>query len=617
MCDDLLEATIARAFSHYRSGQVPDAEALCRGVLERQPRHAGAIHLLATMAHSQKRLRPALKLARLSVATGPGRWLHYNTLGIIFGDLGRWDECVAAFAQAIRLAPESFDAHRNLGVAFSKAGRLEDAVGPLTRAAELQPGEPEIWTLLASLHHGRLDLRAAIACRRRALALRPEDLQAHSDLLVTLHYSHDHSPEELHEEHVLWAKRHEDPVVRRAESDGEQLQTTHAEPPGAQGPAFRVSRYNPLRRLRIGYLSGDFRSHPMPRFFYPLLCGHNRARVTVHCYSDVACPDAQTRRMRGRADVWRDISALGDDAVAAQIRSDGIDVLVDLAGHLENRRLLVFARGPSPVQVSYIGYPNTTGMRTMHFRITDEYHDPRPSGAERLPASDSLHSERLIRLPGCCWAYDPGEEPAPPRVNELPASRAAGVTFVVFNRLIKVAPQMAQLWSRLLRRVPGSRLLVLDSTFAGAASVRQSFARLGFEDAEVGVAPRGGRAEYLARYGEADIALDTFPYAGMTTTCDAMWMGVPTVTLAGNTHVSRTGVSLLSAVGLPELIAGTPEEYVEIAVGLASDLPRLAALRAGLRERMRQSPLCDGQRLARSIEAAYREMWRKWCSGGG
>jgi predicted O-linked N-acetylglucosamine transferase (SPINDLY family) len=233
----------------------------------------------------------------------------------------------------------------------------------------------------------------------------------------------------------------------------------------------------------------------------------------------------------------------------------------------------------------------------------------------RLVYNEPLHTEQLIRLPGCCWAYDAGDDPAPPKVGPLPAAASGRITFAVFNRLIKATPRMASLWSAILQRIPGSRLLVLDSAGAGEAALRAALARLGLSG-DIGIRPRAARSEYLARCHEVDIALDTHPYAGVTTTCDATWMGVPTVTLAGNTHVGRSGVSLLSAVGLPELIARSAEEYAEIAVGLAGDLPRLAAMRAGLRERMRQSPLCDGVRLAREVEAAYRGMWKNWCNGG-
>jgi tetratricopeptide (TPR) repeat protein len=666
------EDRIREATRRHLAGHRCQAEALCRAVLDEQPRHAGALHLLALMARAQGRHKPAVKLARMAVAEAPNVSGYFITLGVILGDLAQWEGSVAAFRKAARLDPIGFEANRNLGVASVKAGHYGEAVGPLQQAAALQPDDPEVWALLASAHHGCLDLPAAIECRRRTLMLRPDDVPAHSDLLVSLHYSADHSPEQLFAEHLAWARQHEGPILAR-----------YPERP------FENNR-DEDRPLRVGYLSGDFRDHPISRFFLPLLANHDRAGIAVYCYSDVPRPDSQTERFRTLAGVWRDVSAMDDDAVANAIRADRIDVLVDLAGHLDNRRLLVFARRPAPVQATYIGYSDTTGMRSIGYRITDDFHaplgvhgaavnesdkpraqrsggadvcrggatadggaeptndrrsagevpatvaedpHPNPEYREKEPQEDlrefsvsasgvrgetaktsTFHTEQLVRLPGCCWAYDAGDDPAPPEVNELPALSSGRVTFAVFNRLIKATPQMARLWSRVLQRVPNSRLLVLDSPGAGEASLRAALARLGLSG-DIGISARCPRAEYLGRYHEVDIALDTHPYAGVTTTCDATWMGVPTVTLAGNMHVSRSGVSLLSAVGLPELIAQSAEEYVEIAVRLASDLPRLAALRAGLRERMRQSPLCDGRRLAREIEAAYRDMWRKWCEG--
>jgi predicted O-linked N-acetylglucosamine transferase (SPINDLY family) len=312
-----LDAAIAleQADAHHRAGRREEAERLCRGILERQSRHAGALHLLAQMAHAQRRAGPALKLARMAVAAAPATSPGYrNTLGTILGDLRQWDECFAAFGEAVRLDPAGFDAHRNLGVALAKALRPDEAVKSLQRAAELRPNDPEVWTLLAAVDHSRLDLPAAIECRRRALSLRPDDAPAHSDLLATLHYSQDYSPDQLFAEHLAWARRHEEPVL-------------------AKFPArpFENDR-DPDRPLRVGYLSGDFRDHPISRFFFPLLVAHDRARVAVYCYSDVPRPDRQTERLRARADVWRDVSAMDDDAVADAIRSDRIDVLVDLGG---------------------------------------------------------------------------------------------------------------------------------------------------------------------------------------------------------------------------------------------------------------------------------------------
>ena len=477
------------------------------------------------------------------------------------------------------MARAYFEAHRNLAIAQSKVGELDAAVTPLERAAQLRPADPGIWTLLASLHHGRLDLPAAIACRRRALALRPQTVQAHSDLLVTLHYSPDYTPEQIFQEHLAWARAHEEPVLQRGrsgEAAGDGLvgpmgceAAGGADNPPLAGPLTPKAALvagavvadlgahltTPLRRhsttsfpgarrpLRIGYLSGDFRQHPMPRFLFPVLRGHDRKRVSVFCYSDVSRPDAVTAGVRALADVWRDISALDDDAAAEQVRSDGIDVLVDLAGHLENRRLLVFARRPAPVQASYIGYPNTTGMRSMQYRITDGFLRIRRGRPTRcIPSNWSA-------CPDAAGAYDPGDDPPCLRTSApCPRRRPGGSPFGIFNRLIKVTEATARLWWRVLRQVPGSRLAVLDSAHAGEASLRAAPARAARpgQAAEIVVYPRSSRAEYLARYRHVDIALDTFPYAGMTTTCDAAWTGVPTVTLAGETHASRGRASASS-----------------------------------------------------------------------
>jgi protein O-GlcNAc transferase len=370
------DTSIDKASIHYRAGRCSEAEALCRMALQMEPGHAGALHQLAVMAHAQRRLPPALKLARSAAAAAPVMPGYHNTLGIVLGDLGQWGDCLAAFGEAVRLDPSNFEAHRNLGVAFSKVSRLDEAVEPLRRAAELRPDDAEVWSLLTSLHHGRLDLPVAIDCRRWALALRPDNVAAHSDLLVTLHYSPEYSPEQLFAEHLVWARRHEGPILAR-----------YRELP------FDHDRGDD-RPLRVGYLSGDFREHPIARFVPPLLAAHDRSQVAVYCYSDVPRPDGQTERFRGLADVWRDISAMDDDAVADAVRNDRIDVLVDLAGHLDNRRLLVFARRPAPVQATYIGYSDTTGMQSIGYRITDAFHAPLVGGRPATEETDKPRAQR-------------------------------------------------------------------------------------------------------------------------------------------------------------------------------------------------------------------------------
>ena len=312
-----------------------------------------------------------------------------------------------------------------------------------------------------------------------------------------------------------------------------------------------------------------------------------------------------TGRLRGLSDQWRDIAGKTDDRVAALIREDRIDILVDLAGHTAGNRLLVFARKPAPVQVTWLGYPNTTGLEAMDYRLTEAVSDP-PGQTERW------HSEELIRLPGTFSCYGPPAESPP--VGPLPALEAGHVTFGCFNNLAKLTPPAIELWSQILREVPGARLLLKSRGLADletAAGVREEFGRRGIEPARLEFNGQElSVTNHLALYNRVDLALDTFPYNGTTTTCEALWMGVPVVTLAGATHVARVGASLLTHLSVEELIADSPVGYVARCVDLAGDLPRLAEIRAGLRERMRASPLCDAPGFTRGFEDALRGMWR-------
>ncbi len=365
---------------------------------------------------------------------------------------------------------------------------------------------------------------------------------------------------------------------------------------------------DPRRRLRIGYVSPDFKQHAVGTMALPLLACHNREEFEVSCYAQAREPDAMTERFRGHADHWRSTVGLCDEQLADLIRQDQIDILVDLAGHTAGGRLLVFARKPAPVQMTWLGYPNTTGVCTIDYRITDAHADPPGSGA-------ALGVEQLVRLPRTNWVYQPPDNaPAP---NHRPA--AGAVTFGSFNNFAKVTEPMLVLWARILHAVPGSRLL-LKAQGLGSQSTRQRvwelLARERIDPARLEL--RGwepGHGGHLALYNRVDIALDPFPYHGTTTTCEALWMGVPVITLAGRTHVSRVGVSLLRNMGLEELIAASPENYVALAVELANDLPRLSRLHSTLRKRMEQSPLTDAPSFAREVEAVYRRVWREWCAG--
>jgi predicted O-linked N-acetylglucosamine transferase (SPINDLY family) len=364
------------------------------------------------------------------------------------------------------------------------------------------------------------------------------------------------------------------------------------------------------RRLRIGYVSSDFRQHSVGYFIEPVLAHHNHDRFEIFCYSNDIKEDEVTGRLQSYADHWRRLIGLSDEQAANQIRADRIDILIDLSGHTRGNRLLVFARKPVPVQVTWLGYPTTTGLSTMDYRLTDGFADP-------VGMTEHFHSEQLVRLPECFSCYQP---PEAPEVSGLPAREKDYVTFGSFNNLAKINREVMAVWARILQAVPGSHL-TLKNTGLGAGTVQQ---RVRETFMGLGVAPErlallgndpSSRA-HLERYWNIDIGLDPFPYNGATTTCDALWMGVPLVALAGKTHAGRVGVSQLSNLELTELIGNTTEEYVAIATRLARDLERLSQLRAGLRARLAASPLTEAPRFTKNLEQAYLAMWKDWCLKG-
>jgi predicted O-linked N-acetylglucosamine transferase (SPINDLY family) len=358
-------------------------------------------------------------------------------------------------------------------------------------------------------------------------------------------------------------------------------------------------------RIKIGYISPDFREHSVSYFFLPFLEYHNRDSFEIFCYSEVKREDKITHRIKELSDHWRPIAWLRDRAVAEQVRQDGIDILVDLAGHTAENRLLVFAYKPAPVQVTWLGYPNTTGMPVIDYRFTDEIADP-PGEA------DEYHSEILMRLPDGFLCYGPPDDA--PGVSGLPTHKNGRITFGSFNNLPKINPQVIGLWSRLLHQVADSRLLLKSKQFADE-HVRQRFLDLfsvcGIGAERLRLLPRvASTAGHLALYHQVDIALDPFPYNGTTTTCEALWMGVPVITLRGDRHAGRVGASILTRLGLEEMIAQNEEAYVDIGVALAASMSALENLRSGLRSRMQSSVLCDGRSFARTMENTFQKVWQ-------
>lgn len=484
--------------------------------------------------------------------------------------------------EAARRFPDFAPAWAVLGEAAIERARPAEAEAAFARALEIAP-DASLWAKRALALQGQGLAAAARAAFDRARALAPADASIASAALFADHY---------------------DPIGAPADA----LARARAWPnpaPGAARPSPRDP--DPERRLRVAYASPDFANHSCSYFLAPLLAAHDRAAVEVFAYSDVAAPDGVTAAFRGLDLVWRDMTGRDDESFLAQARADGIDVLVDCAGHTTGNRMGVFARRAAPVQTTWLGYPGTTGLDTFDARLVDSETDP--DGARA--------SEPFVRVAGGFLAYLPppyAPEPGPP-----PFARKGHVTFGSFNNLPKLNPRTLELWARAVAPVPNARLLIkargLDED-ATAARVRASLARAGLAAERVEL--RGfvdGVDAHIALYGEIDIALDPTPYNGTTTTCEALWMGVPVLTLAGDRHAGRVGVSLLTRAGLSDLIAASPEGFAANAAALAQDGEKLAELRAGLRARLAASPLCDGRRLAREFETVYRAAWRRVVRG--
>jgi predicted O-linked N-acetylglucosamine transferase (SPINDLY family) len=504
-----------------------------------------------------------------------------NNLGRVVFDLGKADEAINCCKTVLALRPDDADALNNLGNFGSRRG-VDLYRRALILRSDFAAAQCNMGSILQDL--GRLD--EAIACYRRALAIKPNFITARSSLLTALHYSPHYDGRALLEEAWRYGERVERGVV---------------------GRDFGHSR-DVGRRLRIGYVSADLRAHPVGYFLSRVLSAHDHDAVEVTCYSNSATQDAVTSRLRQSAHRWRDIMLLPDRAAAAMIAADGIDILVDLAGHTAKNRLPLFALKPAPIQVSWLGFFGTTGLGAMDYVLGDQV---------VAPAGDEAYfTEALWRLPGCYLCYDPPRLAVPN--GPFPALRNGFVTFGCFNNRTKISDGTVAAWAALLHRVEASRLFLKSRSFTDAecqSALVAQFAAHGIPPERLILEGHEALAQALAAYNRVDIALDPFPFGGGTTTAETLWMGVPLVTLRGERWVGRISASILTALDLTDWVTDDIEGYIDLAARLAADLPGLTDLRASLRHRLETSGFCDGPAFTRSLEAAYRAMWRIWCEG--
>ena len=644
---------LRRAIAYHQEGSVSQAEALYQEILVRDPRCADAAHLLGVAALQVGRREVAVDLIRRAIKLSPNQAHFHSNLGEAYRGLARFDEAIASlrhslalkpdfpaalnslgvvlaarhqtdeavtcYQKAILLDPNNADAHHNLGAVFSERGELEKAEACFRRVLVRRPHDAEAHASLGNVlkKGGQLDEAVtayqqaiaitpnvveaynnlgetfkeqgrsgeAIACYRRAIALNPSLAAVHSNLIYTLHFDVSSTAKAIHEEHQRWCQQHVTPLAatfREADPDR-----------------------NGERRLRVGYVSPDFCDQAECFFVLPLLEAHDRSLYEIHAYSSVNQPDHITARFRQAVDVWHDVRTLDDDQLAKKVVSDRVDILIDLTMHMANNRLLVFARKPSPVQVTWLAYPATTGLNAINYRLTDSLME---SAADPYPFS----AEVPVRLPESWCCYHPVTESPP--CTRAPARVAGKNTFGSLNNFFKNNDAVLRRWAHVLTATPDSSLLLLCPSDAARDRVRLFMTQAGIAAERLEFVGRQQRYDYLSTYQRIDVALDPFPYNGITTTLDALWMGVPVLTLPGALPPARAGLSLLTTLGLTEMIAHSEDDYIRRAVSLACDLPRLAANRADLREHLLRSPLMDAPRFARNVESAYRTMWRQRCA---
>jgi len=561
-------------------GDMPTAVECFRFVAKREPQNADAHSHFGDALVRSGRLAEGIEAFRRAVELKPNEARNQYNLGLALANADRAAEAAACIQLALKLNPNYAEAQNALGLNLESQGRKDDAMFHYQKAIELKPELSDAWSNLGTnlAEQGRCD--DAIKCLRESLDHRPNAPQIHSNLLLLLNYSSEIKPRDVAAEHKAWAE--------------------HFGPP--PNPLPLPLPHDPKRRLKVGYLSSDFRKHTVSGFIDSVLTHRDRAEVEVFGYANVLRPDEVTEQLKKKTDHWRPIGGLPDEQVFDTISRDQLDVLIDLNGHTAGNRLPLLAMRPAPIQLTLFGYPNTTGLGTVDYRITDELSDP-----EGL--TEEYSTEQLLRLPEVPWCYaaptDLDLEPGP-----LPTFARKQFTFGCLNNPAKISEACLATWVKILQTIPGTRLLLLGGqSQAGAKRLLDRITKAGVLRDRVEVLPRLPREKYFETYQSFDLALDPFPYNGGVTTGDALWMGVPVLTVVGGTYVARQGLMVNHVLGLNEFTAASADELPGLAKQWKNRLPELAELRGTLRQRLLASPLGDAQRYVRNLEAALRRVW--------
>lgn len=566
---------LAGLYKH--AGRTEEALPLLQSITSQSPFYPDALFMLGMMLGDRRNFSGAADCLIRLLELDDSRIECYNNLAYFMMELNRPEDAQRYLLKSIQLAPDHADTYNYLGNLYLRYWRLAEASEQYRQVIELRPDYASAYGNLAWVATLEGRIVDAVALYHKALELQSDFRIAADNLLFALNYTDIYTPEQVRDEHLRLA----DSCYGTSKN-------------------LAVKPYQQREKIRVGYVSPDLKAHSVGFFIEPVLRCHNKECFEIFCYDVVAVPDETTRRMMNFGWNWRTVYGLSDSAIAKQIQADEIDILVDLAGHTKGNRLGVFAMSPAPMQVTWLGYPNTTGLKQIHFRLTDELADP-PG------MTDHLYVERQVRLPRSFLCYEP-----PASAPEVPPLREGPIVFCSFNNNPKISDSVLRLWAGVLHSLPDALLSLKNGSLTDAGVRKRLIDRF----TDYGIDPSrlilnafaDSREEHLLHYGACHVALDTYPYNGTTTTCEALLMGVPVVTLAGLTHVSRVGLSILNTVGLSELIALDADQYVEIAVTLAKSPARLREYRRCLREQLLQSPMTDASAFTADLEYAYQWM---------
>ena len=582
---DLVEALINLGNIYFKQSRLDESMACQFKALQLVPSSVQALNTLGNIHARQSKPDDAMTNYRQALRFDPKNAITYCNVGNLLQTLDRSDEAAIYFQKALSLDPGCAGAYIGLGNIASDNNRDEEALSWHLKALRLRPSLSQAYNNIGGIYIRQGNVDEALKYYREAVRLDPHNAEAHSSLLFASSHSENIEPAALYAEHVRWGEMHGQPSTSVIPHENTR---------------------DPNKRLRIGYVSGDFRNHPVGVFIEQVLTHHDRRKFEIYCYNNYPKGDNLTERLRQHTHHWRDVVNQSDVDLAKLIRRDGIDILIDLAGHTTWNRLLTFAYKPAPVQATWMSYIATTGLKAIDYIIANRYIIP--------PNEERYYTERVIRLPNSFLCF------TAPRfdinVGALPALLQKRVTFGCFNNAAKITETVVNCWAKVLHALPDARLHLKHKVYRDTKAqqrYRDLFVRQGIDPERIIFLSQSPRDLYLAAYNEVDIGLDPFPYNGGTTTIESLWMGVPVITLRGDRFVSHMGENIMMNLGLPECVTDSQEAYIAKAVALASDLPRLAELRTGLRDQLLKSTLCDGPGFTNDLEATYRTMWKNWC----